>query len=81
MMNTDLNASEIELLDYIKDRNASFAAWANANGLTFQCQSVEDIQLYRDLGIGNIAEYREWCDRMEEEEAAKEERKSWYDSQ
>jgi hypothetical protein len=75
---TDITASEIELLAYVKNFNVATNIRGKEEGWEFWTNIPEDLEFFRSIGVASVAEYEAWQDETDRQEAEKDARKSWY---
>ena len=78
MVTTTLTADQVALNEFIAAENAAFDAKCRAEGATFWCVSALTAADLAKYGVYNIAQLKAWRAEVEEQEAAKERRKNWY---
>ena len=78
MTSMNYTSYQIALLNHINSVNASREALAVASGSTFYTLAIDDLDFWAARGVRSIEDYNAFWDRVEEQEAAKENRKSWY---
>ena len=76
--NASLTAEQVALNEHIAAENAAFEAKCRAEGATFWCVNALTADDLAKYGVYNIDQFKQWSAEMEAQEAAKEQRKNWY---
>lgn len=73
-----ITTAAAELNAYIAAENAAFEARCISEGATFWCVSALTADDLAKYGVYTVEQYKRWQAEVEEQEAAKDRRKNWY---